>query len=115
MIDWVSEGTASPVVGQSVLVAKPRQFQEWRDISVGCILIRHEGVPVLPVKAGTRWPTNYYWSLSSDKRSTSLVTGNAYCAALNNLPLPLGAEHFFEGEYHAIKQVGECFIPQRDR
>lgn len=112
MIEWISEGTALPVVGQNVLVAKPRKFQEWWDLSVGCILIRHEGVPVMPVKAGTKWPTNYYWSLSTDKRSTSLITGNAYWAALDELPLPPGAEHYFEREYHAIKLVGECFIPQ---
>jgi hypothetical protein len=68
------------------------------------VLVRYEGVVPLPVRKGTRWPVDYFWS---DGRTNSnvLITGNAYWASLDGINLPPGAEHFNDARSHAIKQV----------
>lgn len=112
MLNWISEAERLPKVAQSVLLLTPRQAGEWWDISVARILIQHEGVTPMPVNAGAKWPTSYWWSRFH--RDTCLVTGNAFWASLEHINLPLGAEHHFLNGFSNIKQVGNCFIPQAD-
>lgn len=96
MLTWISEGERLPMIAQTVLLAKPRQFGEFWDICTARILVRHEGVIPVPVRAGTDWPTDYWWSPAHGRAvidSPTLVTGNSWWAAMDDLPLPPGAEH----------------------
>ncbi|MCW5711326.1 hypothetical protein [Shinella sp.] len=115
MLQWISEGEALPRIGQSVLLATPRQTGEFWDLRVARLLVRHEGVFPVPVVAGGDWPTDYYWDRStSGARDTSLVTGNGWWASLKNIPLPPGAAHSGdERGYNYVRQVGEVFVPKR--
>src|SRR5262245_54211539 len=94
MIRWISEGQRLPPIGLSVFVAHPRQSGEFWDIKVQCLLCRHEDVIPKPIKAGSRWPTDYYWrGIRAGRDDVHLVTGNSYWALMNEIPLPPGAMH----------------------
>jgi hypothetical protein len=113
MINWISEESALPHVGEVVLRCHPRQFEEFWNMDVAQLLIRHEGVIPIPVPRGSKWPIDYYWCRRGETRSTSLVTGNGWWARFEGLPLPPMAEHRRgrRGE-HYIAQTGEAFIPR---
>jgi hypothetical protein len=111
MIKWTSEADELPKVAQKVLLATPRQDGEFWDLQVAQILIRHEGVVPQPVTKGGRWATDYYWGY--DKDGMKLVTGNAWWAPLDTIPLPPGAEHKFERGYHYVSQPAPIFVAQR--
>lgn len=112
VIKWIRETDKLPPIAQPVFYAAPRQGGEFWDVSVSRILVRHEGVFPRPVKAGTKWPTEFWWCSDHFGRSTHLVTGNGYWAAMDDIPLPPGAEHKNERGQHWVAQIGECFIEQ---
>lgn len=107
---WISEADDLPKIAQKVLLAVPRQFGEFWDLSVAQLLVRHEGVFPRPVAKGSRWPVDYYWS--RDAKDTILVTGNSWWALVNEIPLPPGAEHKTERGYHYIAQPEIVFVSQ---
>jgi len=114
MLEWISEGEALPIVGQTVLLASPRQFDKFWDIRSAMILVRHEAVVPRPIVAGDDWPTDYYWALEKGNRDTRLVTGNNWWASLAEIPLPPGARHTSDRlGYNYIEQIGSVFIPKR--
>ncbi|MBL4838151.1 MAG: hypothetical protein JKY34_11305 [Kordiimonadaceae bacterium] len=111
MLNWISEAEKLPVIGQSILLMTPRQSGQWWDTKVAQILVRHEDVIPNPVIArNSSWPTEYWWASGERYSDTTLITGNGYWASMEDLPLPPGAVPYFEGDYHAVKQIGECFI-----
>lgn len=112
---WISEAEALPKIGQTVLFMAPRQFDTCWDISTARLLVRHEDVHPVPVKPGTRWPVEYSWCRGSGPRSdVCLVTGNGWWAALDDIPLPPGAEHVLDHPGgHYIAQPTPCFIAQK--
>lgn len=110
MLTWISETERLPPVAQKVLLAVPRQCGEFWDLNVAQILIRHEGVMPKPIAKGDRWPVDYYWS--RDKRDTILITGNAWWALTDKIPLPPGAEHMTERGFHYVAQPSPVFISQ---
>lgn len=112
VLDWISEGEALPIIGQTVIVAHPRQVGEFWDVKIQCILARHEGVLVRPVKAGERWPTDYYWGDIRNQAGTNIITGNSWWAYLDGINLPLGAEHQIIRDYRCIVQPEPIWIPQ---
>jgi hypothetical protein len=108
---WVSESKDLPRIGQTVLLATPRQDGEFWDIATATLLARHENVIPLPVQPGQGfWPTDYYWSRGSHNRDTCLVTGNGWWASLANIALPPMAEHGSHNGYDFVRQVGRAFI-----
>lgn len=115
-LNWISEGDDLPPIAQPVLLCVPRQHEEFWDLRVACILVRHEGVVPIPVKAGSTWPTNYYWG--SPARSTSnetrLVTGNAWWAFYDAINLPPRALHSRMGPRsdRVILQDGDVWVDQ---
>lgn len=103
-LEWISEEDRLPIIAQRVLLLTPRQGGGWWDPRIMMILVRHEGVIPSPVRKGSRWPVEYFWS---DGRTTStvLVTGNGYWASLESINLPPGAEHYTDKHSRAIKQA----------
>lgn len=112
MLKWISEAEALPRTAQKVLLAHPRQAGEFWDLHVAQILIQYEGVCPMPVKVNTRWPANYWWSWGDKTAADLLVTGNAWWAFLDGLPLPPGAEHATERGYSFIAQPRPVFVGQ---
>lgn len=110
---WISEAERLPRIGQHVLVAIPRQMGDFWDLSVRCILARHEDVIPRPVCAGDEWPVDYYWGLPTARGENCLVTGNGYWASLESIPLPLGAAHDAERGFTFVRQIGDVFVPMR--
>ena len=110
-IKWISEADELPHVGETVLLCAPRQHTEFWDIRTACILIRHEGVTPVPVKAGSRWPRDYYWGARRGDETT-MVTGNSYWARLDAIELPPGAEHRTERGQHFIAQPNDIWVGQ---
>ena len=92
-MNWTSEREALPPIAQDVLLAYPRQFNEFWDFSVSRILVRHEDVMLeLPVE-GERASTGFWWEGGGKGRDMILVTGRAWGAPLTGLTLPPGAMH----------------------
>lgn len=111
-LKWISEGDELPKVGQTVLLAHPRQGGEFWNLRTVELLTAHEGVFTRPVKAGSRWPTTYWWSSSRDGRSTFLVTGNNWWAMLDQIALPPGAEHMTDKcGYRYVAQPEPVWVP----
>lgn len=104
-IEWKSEAEALPDIAETVLLATPRQFGDVWDIRTAKLLISHEGVLPLPVMAGKKWPTNYWWGVGHGNGEPVLVTGNSWWAKLDKIPLPPGAAH-------ATGQMGDTYIAQ---
>lgn len=113
ILKWIGECEALPKIGQSILLATPRQRGEFWDLWVARLLARHEDVFPMPVVAGGDWPTDYYWERNGGTRDTCLVTGNGWWASLTDIPLPPGATHSGdERGYHYIRQIGDVFVPK---
>ncbi|GEP11746.1 hypothetical protein [Methylobacterium gnaphalii] len=112
-LKWISEGDALPKVGQVVLVATPRSVGEFWNVATARLLIRFEEVAAVPVKAGSAWPSDYWWGYGRQGQEVGLITGNGFWAALEAIPLPPGAEHQHMNGYHAVAQIGDVFIPQK--
>lgn len=112
MLKWVSEEDRLPKIGQKVLLLSPRQGGGWWDPSIAMILVRYEGVVPLPINKGAKWPVNYYWS-DGRTNSHTLITGNAYWAALDEINLPPGAEHYSDVYGHEFQQVGFEWVGPR--
>lgn len=117
MIEWISEAAELPRIGESVLLANPRQSGEFWDIETAWLMARYDGVVALPVSPGSRWPTDYAWNrhrhgggFGSD--GVLLITGNAWWARLDQIPLPPAAEHRVgPNGYPFVAQIGDAFIP----
>lgn len=109
---WISESDRLPEIAQQVLLITPRQAGEFWNVSVACLLVRHEGVSPRPVAAGSSWPTDYWWSSARDRRDTQLITGNGWWSSLASIPLPDGAVHQHIRGYDVIAQIGEQFVSQ---
>lgn len=101
---WISEAEALPIIAQPVLLAHPRQFDNFWDLKVAQLLVRHEGVAPRPVPKGSKWAIDYWWDSSRDGKDIHMVTGNSWWAMLDDIPLPPGAEHKSERGYHFIGQ-----------
>lgn len=115
---WISEADDLPRIAQLVLLAHPRQFSDFWDITTAQLLVRHEGVIPRPVPKGTRWPTEYWWETNRGGSAQShpfLVSGNSWWALLDDIPLPPGAEHRTERGYHYVAQPSLVFVPQGSR
>jgi hypothetical protein len=113
---WISEEVGLPPIGQTILLAHPRQTGEFWDLTTAMLLVKYEGVHPVPVLRGGRWPTTYYWETSRGRASHPfLVTGNNWWALLDDIPLPPGAEHKRDREYHYISQPELLFVGQRGR
>ena len=113
MLTWISESERLPMVAQTVLLAMPRQHEEFWDICTARILVRHEAVMPLPVRAGTDWPTDYWWAPSHGRAvldRPTFVSGNNWWAAMDALPLPPGAEHRHGMRGHYIVQPVNIWI-----
>ena len=108
---WISEEHELPRVAQKVLLAVPRQNGEFWDLKVAQLLVRHEDVVPLPVKKGSRWPVEYSWDSSRDGKDVTLVTGNAWWALLDDIPLPPGATHMQDRGFHYIAQPEPVWVP----
>lgn len=111
-IKWISESEALPRVAQPVFFMAPKQADNHWTISVACILIRYEEVHPHPVKPGSRWPIEFWWGRPRGSDLVSLVTGNGWWAAMDDIPLPPGAEHRTERGYHFIAQPEDVFVGQ---
>jgi len=103
-VKWVSESERLPKIAQKVLLAHPRQFDNFWDIKVAQLLVSYEGVVPRPVPRGSKWATEYWWDSSRDGREINLITGNSWWALFDQIPLPPGAEHAHERGYHFISQ-----------
>lgn len=117
-MQWINEGSELPQIGQPVLLCIPRQFAEFWDMRVMCLLVRHEGVAPIPVAAGDEWPTTYYWGYPSFPHGDHvLITGNSWWASMAGINLPPRAVHKHVGPRHdhAIMQVGDVWVPQGAR
>lgn len=114
MLKWISEEQALPRIGQTVLLVTPRQRGEFWDIETVTLLARHEDVVARPVKRGSRWATDYYWSRGQSVHDHRLVTGNGWWAYLTTIPLPPGAVHASGNGYDFVRQVGDVFIRQEN-
>lgn len=112
MLKWISEADDLPPIAQPVLFMHPRQFGEFWDMHVACILVRYEGVVPRPVKPGSRWPTEYWWGAKRGEGADNLVTGNGWWARLDGLPLPPGAEHATDREFHYFAQPKPVWVGQ---
>jgi len=112
-IEWISEGTKLPRIGQTVLLLTPRQAGEFWDLHIACLLARHEGVTPRPVSAGGPWPTDYYWGNPKVAQDTRLITGNGWWASVAGIPLPPQALHAHEAGFDFIRQVGIAFVPKK--
>lgn len=110
---WISEAEALPPVAQKILLAHPRQTGEFWDLCTAQLLIQYEGVAPVPVKRGDRWPTTYWWSASKDTGATYLVTGNSWWTLLDTIPLPPGAMHKLDREFHYIAQPELVWVGQK--
>jgi hypothetical protein len=110
---WISEAERLPPIAQTVLLAHPRQFGEFWDITTAKLLVHYEGVVPAPVAKGSKWPTTYYWEANHGGSAQShpyLVSGNSWWALLDDIPLPPGAEHKTERGYHYIAQPEPVFV-----
>lgn len=116
VLKWISEAEALPLVAERVFLALPRQQGDFWDVFTARLLLAHEGAVPLPVKPGSRWPTQYWWGRSDQDHDNVLVTGNSWWARLDEIPLPPGAEHYFGGRgEHVILQVGDVWVGQAER
>ena len=106
-MEWFSEAEKLPMIAEDVLLASPRQFDDFWDLRVMCILVRYEGVVPAPVPKGTKWPVDYYWGSGSNVRDTRLISGNAWWARLDKITLPPGAVHDWG-------RRGDHFLRQKD-
>lgn len=112
---WISEAEQLPPIAQNVLLAVPRQFVEFWDLTTAKLLVQYEGVTPLPISKGQKWPTTYWWERNhggSIKRHPCLITGNAWWTLLDAIPLPPGAEHRTERGHHYIAQPSPVFVMQ---
>jgi hypothetical protein len=118
-MNWVSEAEELPPIAQPILLAAPRQGGEFWDLTTAQLLVQYEGVVPRPVPKGTRWPTTYYWERNLRGGSANshpiLVTGNAWWALLDEIPLPPGAEHRSERGRHYVVQPQPIFVGQVER
>ena len=115
-IEWISETTELPKVAHSVLLATPRQFDEFWDIRHAQLLIGHEGVVPGPIPAGSRWRSDQYWQVGRRQGEIVLITGNSWWSHINQIPLPPGAEHRTRnGQHLIVKADGYKWIPGRPR
>lgn len=115
MLEWISEADALPPIALPVLFMHPRQSAEFWSVCVAQLLVRHEGVVPQPVKPGSRWPVDFFWSRSISRHDPVLVTGNGWWSPLSHIPLPPGAQHVGHGAGSYIRQIGDVFIPQAER
>jgi hypothetical protein len=117
MLKWISEADALPPIAQPVFLMTPRQSGDFWDMSVACILVDYEGVRPRPIKPGDQWPTTYRWGRTYGGDLISLVTGNAWWALMNEIPLPPGAEHAsrvaFGDRQHWFAQPKPVFVGQK--
>jgi hypothetical protein len=107
---WISEAEQLPKIAQEVLLAVPRQGGEFWDLKVAQLLVRHEDVAPHPVKTGSRWPVDWWWSWNRDGGASVLVTGNSWWALLDDIPLPPGAEHKTDRGFHYIAQPKRVWV-----
>ena len=112
-IIWQSEEDALPNIAQPVFLAYPRQMGEFWDIYVARILTRCEGVSPVPVKRGTDWPTNYWWSIGRGDDNHLLVTGNSWWAPMTGIALPPHAEHLNIRGDDCIVQISNAWVGQK--
>jgi hypothetical protein len=115
---WISEADRLPPIAQTVLLAVPRQNDEFWDLTTAKLLVQYEGVAPTPIAKGSRWPTTYWWERNhggSIKSHPCLVTGNAWWTLLDDIPLPPGAEHKTERGHHYIAQPLPVFVTQGPR
>ena|SRR5882757_6504880 len=112
---WISEAEALPEIAQTVLLAHPRQHDQFLDITTAKLLVQYEGVVPVPVAKGSKWPSTYYWETNhggSVKSHPYLVSGNSWWTLMDSIPLPPGAEHRLERGHHYIAQPSLIFVPQ---
>lgn len=113
MLEWISESEQLPLVGETILLATPRQFDVFWDIRTAWLSVRHEDVLPVPVKPGGRWPVDYSWRLGNSRDAgIVIVSGNSWWSRLDQISLPPGANHRIVNGYHCIEQLGSVFIPK---
>lgn len=113
-MEWISESTALPRIGEKVLLLVPRQYGECWDMHVAWLAVNDEDVVPYPVTRGTHWPTDFWWNTAQTHSFPVLVTGNAWWSAMGTLPVPPGAEHRYgiQGE-HYFAQPTPVWVGQR--
>lgn len=111
-MNWISEAEQLPPIAQHVLLIHPRQAGEFWDMYVAQLLVQYEGVAPRPVPKGSKWPSAYYWQTGRNRDNMLLVTGNSYWALFDGLPLPPGAKHVTDREFHYIAQSDPVWVGQ---